>query len=172
MLVLLFRLEDWAGFSCRALGCWADWRPSVLWEPYLPPSRGSSPPLWALSRLPLYRPPPAPVPPLNRAPPPGAKREPLNRVLPGLQADLDAERSARETLEPLRPLEEEAARLRAENAALAPDAKAYAQLRERLGAIECEARKRADDLEAAAHERMRQTVELFQSQYSALMSTF
>ena len=89
-----------------------------------------------------------------------------------LQADLDAERSARETLEPLRPLEEEAARLRAENAALAPDAKAYAQFRERLGAIACEARNRADDLEAAAHERMRQTVELFQSQYSALMSTF
>lgn len=89
-----------------------------------------------------------------------------------LQKALDGERSARETLEPLRPLEEEAARLRAENAALKPDAKAYAQFRERLGSIECEARKRADDLEAAAYERMQKTVELFQTQYQALMSTF
>lgn len=89
-----------------------------------------------------------------------------------LQEELDAERTARETLEPLRPLEEETARLRAENAALAPDAKAYAQFRERLGSIECEARKRADDLETAALQRMQKTVDLFRSQYQTLMSTF
>lgn len=89
-----------------------------------------------------------------------------------LQEELNTERTARETLEPLRPLEKEAARLRAENAALAPDAKAYAQFRERLGSIECEARKRADDLETAALQRMQKTVDLFRSQYQTLMSTF
>ena len=63
------------------------------------------------------------------------------------------------------PLREEVARLR-------PDAEAYAQFRERIGAIECEARKRAADLEQATATQLQQTVELFQKQYQALMSTF
>ena len=89
-----------------------------------------------------------------------------------LQADLKAEAAHRKKLEPLRPLESETARLRAEVEKLRPDAMAYAQFRERLASIECDARKRADDLEAAAQKRMRQTVDTFRSQYQALMSTF
>ena len=73
--------------------------------------------------------------------------------------------SIRQELERLKPLEEEVARLR-------PDAQAYAQFRERIGAIECEARKRADDLEAATLAQPRQTVEQFQVQYQSLVSTF
>ena len=68
-------------------------------------------------------------------------------------------------MEQLKPLREEVARLQ-------PDAEAYAQFRERIGAIECEARKRAADLEQATATQLQQTVELFQKQYQALMSTF
>ncbi len=89
-----------------------------------------------------------------------------------LQSDLRAESARRKKLEPLRQLEDETARLRAEVEKLQPDALAYAQFRERLGAIECEARKRADDLEAAAQKRIRQTVDTFRTQYQSLMSTF
>ena len=42
----------------------------------------------------------------------------------------------------------------------------------RLGAIECEARKRADDLEMASAEQMRRTVDGFRTQYQSLMETF
>lgn len=87
----------------------------------------------------------------------------------GLQKELA---TAKEELEPLRPLEGEAERLRAEADTLRPDAKAYAQFRERLGAIECEARKRADDLESASAQQMKKTVDRFRSQYEALMRTF
>ena len=65
-----------------------------------------------------------------------------------LQTKLDQEIAARQALEPLQPLEAENAQLKAEAESLRPDAQAYAQFRERIGAIECEARKRADDLEA------------------------
>ena len=65
-----------------------------------------------------------------------------------LQAALDRETAARQALEPLKPLEDEVLRLRAEVNALRPDAQAYAQFRERIGAIECEARERAASLEA------------------------
>lgn len=82
-----------------------------------------------------------------------------------LQESLAQERAARQELEPLKPLQEELARLR-------PDAEAYAQFREQIGAIECEARKRAGDLEAASLTQLRQTVALFRSQYQSLMQTF
>ena len=68
-------------------------------------------------------------------------------------------------LERLLPLEEEVERLR-------PDAQAYAQFRERIGAIECEARERAADLEEATAVQLRKTVRLFQEQYQGLMETF
>ena len=55
---------------------------------------------------------------------------------------------------------------------LRPDAEAYAQFRERIGAIECEARKRAADLELATETQLRKTVALFQEQYQALMTAF
>ena len=57
-----------------------------------------------------------------------------------LRTQLEAERAARQALEPVKP---EMERLRGEVEKLRPDAEAYAQFRERIGAIECEARKRA-----------------------------
>ena len=82
-----------------------------------------------------------------------------------LQETLSQESASRQQLETLKPLEDEVARLR-------PDAEAYAQFRERIGAIECEARKRAADLEAATVGQLQQTVDLFRAQYQVLMSTF
>lgn len=82
-----------------------------------------------------------------------------------LQEALNQESAARQQLEVLKPLEAEVARLR-------PDAEAYAQFRERIGAIECEARKRAADLELATANQLQKTVDLFREQYQTLMSTF
>ena len=89
-----------------------------------------------------------------------------------LQKELAGESAARRNLELLKPLEEEAARLREENESLRPDAEAYAQFRHRIGAIECEARKRAADMEEDTAEQMRKTLDLFRQQYQVLMSTF
>ncbi|WP_298022463.1 hypothetical protein [uncultured Dysosmobacter sp.] len=89
-----------------------------------------------------------------------------------LQAKLQQEAFARQALEPLKPLEAEVARLSAEADALRPDAEAYAQFRERIGAIECEARKRAADLEAATAVQLQRTLDLFRGQYQVLMDTF
>ena len=94
-----------------------------------------------------------------------AQLESLTAEHTRLQDELARETAARQDLERLKPLEKEVARLR-------PDAEAYAQFRERIGAIECEARKRAADLELEAQTQMRRTVELFQGQYQSLMSTF
>ena len=82
-----------------------------------------------------------------------------------LQETLSQESAYRQQLEALKPLEDEVARLR-------PDAEAYAQFRERIGAIECEARKRAADLEQATVSQLQKTVDLFREQYQTLMSTF
>ena len=82
-----------------------------------------------------------------------------------LQETLGRESASRQQLEALKPLEAEVARLR-------PDAKAYAQFRERIGAIECEARKRAADLELETVNQLQKTVDLFREQYQTLMSTF
>ena len=89
-----------------------------------------------------------------------------------LREKLETEAAVRADLEPLRALEQEAARLTAERDALKPDAQAYARFRERLGAIECEARKRADDLEEEAAAQTRRTVGEFQGQYQRLVSAF
>lgn len=64
------------------------------------------------------------------------------------------------------------AALTAEVDSLRPDAANYAQFRERIGAIECEARERANALENTTMEQLQKTVDLFRSQYQALMSTF
>ena len=82
-----------------------------------------------------------------------------------LQEALGRESASRQQLESLKPLESEVARLR-------PDAESYAQFRERIGAIECEARKRAADLELATVNQLQKTVDLFREQYQTLMSTF
>ncbi len=89
-----------------------------------------------------------------------------------LLEELEAEKAARAALEPLRALEKDVAGLTAERDALRPDAEAYAQFRERLGAIECEARKRADDLEESAAAQIRRMLEEFRSRYQKLMSAF
>lgn len=89
-----------------------------------------------------------------------------------LSTQLTQEISVRQTLEPLKPLQAEVEQLKAENEALRPDAEAYAQFRDRIGSIECEARKRAADLEAATMAQLRETVDLFRQQYQILMSTF
>ena len=89
-----------------------------------------------------------------------------------LQAEYTRETEARQALEPLKPLEAEIGSLKAEVEVLRPDAQAYAQFRERIGAIECEARKRADDMERATVLQLQQTLDLFRQQYQTLMSTF
>ena len=90
--------------------------------------------------------------------------------------DLAAETALRQELEPFKPqcaqLTEENERLAAEVQRLRPDAAAYAQFRERIGAIECEARKRAADLEEATQTQLRRSADTFRAQYDTLMSTF
>ena len=96
--------------------------------------------------------------------------------LAAAEGRLHEETAVREALEPLKQevkmLRGKAEVLGAENEKLLPDAQAYAQFRERLGAIECEARKRAADLEEEANARMQKTVDQFRKQYQVLMSTF
>lgn len=82
---------------------------------------------------------------------------------------LEQERSARKALEPAQP---EVERLQAEVDRLRPDAEAYAQFREEIGGIECDARKRAADLEAASAAVLIQAVNSFQSQYQELVQSF
>ncbi len=101
-----------------------------------------------------------------------AQVEELTAQRDELQEKLESEAAARANLEPLRALEQDVARLKAERDALKPDAEAYARFRERLGAIECEARNRADDLEEEAAAQTRRTLEEFRSRYSKLMSDF
>ena len=85
------------------------------------------------------------------------------------QSQLEAEQTARQELETGR---DEAQRLRAELEKLRPEAESYAQFRDRVGDIECDAHKRAAELEADTLAKLRQTVGLFRSQYVTLMSTF
>ena len=89
-----------------------------------------------------------------------------------LEGELARETHARQELERLKELEPELRRLTAEADALRPDAQAYARFRERIGAIECEARERAAALEASTAQRLQQTVDQFRAQYQTLMSVF
>ncbi|MEG1593958.1 MAG: hypothetical protein RR350_06060, partial [Oscillibacter sp.] len=86
-----------------------------------------------------------------------------------LRSDLARESAAHRELEPFKP---EAERLAREAETLRPDAEAYAQFRQRIGAIECEARKRAADLESSTIARLDHVVSAFQTQYLELMTTF
>ena len=85
------------------------------------------------------------------------------------QTQLEKERQARQALEAVKP---EVQRLSAELERLRPEAEAYAQFRDRVGDIECDAHKRSAELEATTLAKLRHTVELFRSQYVTLMSTF
>ena len=86
-----------------------------------------------------------------------------------LTAALEQETSRREELE---GLQGKAEALAGEVEKLRPDAEAYAQFREKIGAIECEARKRAADLEEATRQKLQKITNDFQLQYAQLMSTF
>ena len=92
-----------------------------------------------------------------------------------LTAELAAETALRQELEPFKAqcaqLTEENERMAAESQRMRPDADAYAQFRERIGAIECEARKRAADLEEATQTQLRASADAFRGQYETLMNT-
>lgn len=75
-------------------------------------------------------------------------------------------------VERLTPMEADCARLKQEVANLRPAAEAHVMLREQVGAIECEARQRAAELEERAVDQMKKTTNLFREQYQLLMSTF
>ena len=62
--------------------------------------------------------------------------------------------------------------LSAELETLRPDAEAYRQFRTNLGDIECQARKRAADLEAETTQKLQRWVTDFQEQYQSLVATF
>jgi len=90
-----------------------------------------------------------------------------------LRKQLAEAEAARDSLrEELDKMRREAEVLRAEREDLLADAQAYAQFREKIGAIECQAHKRASELEASTYAQLRQTVDLFRRQYQILMSTF
>ena len=86
-----------------------------------------------------------------------------------LEEKLAGEQAARQALEgekvQLQALAQEAERLR-------PEAEAYAQFRDRVGDIECEAHQRAAALENTTVLRMRQAYDAFQTQYQAAMGAF
>ena len=72
----------------------------------------------------------------------------------------------------LAPLEKENAQLKEQVEALRPDAEAHVMLRGQVGAIECEARQRAAELEEHTAGQMHKAMDLFRQQYQILMSTF
>ena len=55
---------------------------------------------------------------------------------------------------------------------LRPDAEAHVMLRGQVGAIECEARQRAAELEEHTAGQMHKALDLFRKQHQILMSTF
>lgn len=100
----------------------------------------------------------------------------LNARREQLESALARETAARTELEPFKPETEqltlEKERLKKEVQALRPDAEAYAQFREQIGAIECEARKRAADLENETVSRLERITADFRRRYQELMTTF
>lgn len=98
-----------------------------------------------------------------------AVRQELEEEKSRLLAELEQASAVRQELESLRP---EAERLSAESETLRADAEAYAHFRDQIGTIECDARRRAADLEEETGERMRQAAERFRAQYQALMNNF
>ena len=72
----------------------------------------------------------------------------------------------------LAPLEKENAQLKEQVEALRPDAEAHVMLRGQVGAIECEARQRAAELEEHTAGQMHKALDLFRKQHQILMSTF
>lgn len=104
------------------------------------------------------------------------KVQELNARREELEKALEQETSVRTALEPFKSeaeqLSQKNARLEKELQALRPDAEAYAQFREQIGAIECEARKRAADLESETVSRLERITADFRRKYQDLMTTF
>ena len=98
-----------------------------------------------------------------------ALREETQAQFDQARTKLEQEQAARQALESART---EAEQLAAELERLRPEAEAYAQFRDRVGDIECDAHKRAAELEASTLAKLRRTVDLFRAQYTALMSAF
>lgn len=93
-----------------------------------------------------------------------------------LEEALGRETALQEELDALRPqteaLRRESEELRREAEGLRAQAEAYARFQGQIGAIECQARERAADLEDETKRRLRETSEAFRTQYAALMETF
>lgn len=83
----------------------------------------------------------------------------------------EAERLRKEHTE-LEDLRRQVKELTAQTDAFRPDAEAYRQFRDRIGDIECEARKRAADIEADTNNRLESAVADFRKKYENLASSF
>lgn len=90
-------------------------------------------------------------------------------ALQKLRADFDAAAAQNRELCGLRS---EVERLTAEAETLRPEAEAYRKFRNRIGDIECEARKRAADLESAVNARLGKLVSDFYGKYENLVTAF
>ena len=112
-----------------------------------------------------------------------AEAEALKNRVRELEAQLTAENSLRKQIEAqaeearaaqqlLEAARAEAEHLSAELKRLRPEAEAYAQFRDRVGDIECEAHKRAAELESTTMAQLKRTVDLFREQYVEMMSVF
>ena len=92
-----------------------------------------------------------------------------NSLRKQIEAQAEEARAAQQLLEAARA---EAEHLSAELKRLRPEAEAYAQFRDRVGDIECEAHKRAAELESTTMAQLKRTVDLFREQYVEMMSVF
>lgn len=68
--------------------------------------------------------------------------------------------------------EKEVSALKAELEKLRPDAEAYQKVRDQVGDIECQARKRACELEASTTQRLNELVSNVQKQYQGMARAF
>lgn len=69
-------------------------------------------------------------------------------------------------------LREEIRRLTEQTEKLRPEAEDYAKFRDRVGTIECDAHRRAAELEGVTLAKLEQVTSAFQSRYEALMEAF
>lgn len=86
-----------------------------------------------------------------------------------LKAALEQAKTAQQKLQGMGTALEQ---LNSEVETLRPDAQAYARFRDQIGAIECESRSRAADLEDATADQMLSVIQRFQESYQNVMRTF
>lgn len=92
-----------------------------------------------------------------------------SETVSGLQSEVVRLRNENAELNSLRRQVQE---LTAQAQAFQPDAEAYRQFRDRIGDIECEARKRAADIETETNNRIAVAVADFREKYQNLTTTF